>query len=473
MATSPPSKAVGLDFGIVAARAEPSPLTKPQTFPVVEGAPVRLMDFTVAFQLNLTGAGSDDAARPIVSLRGEDGDLVFTLKGTQALEAKMGASVWSGKFAESAVGRPLSVALCVKRNGRQGAAGLWLDGVEQASGVLKSGVVKLKSRPLTVVGGGPEGTVSDLVVYDRALEREDVLALALRGQPGQKLEPFATPLTLADHECIAVLGGSEAVALMEDGTLETLLQLASPGKDLRMRSLAWETDTVWRQDRPLNFGHLAQQLKRVEATAVMLIFGRQECLERGEGGLTEFRRGLEEMLRLCRQQTPRLWLVTPARFEASVPPRPDLNALNPLLARYQDVITEVARSLHLPVTPPMPVASENIQLTTDGLNLAPAGIHQYAIHIASLVRPESLAGGEPASELLAQVRAKNQLWHGYWRPSNWAFLYGDRTAQPSSRDHLNPEVRWFPTELEQYRALIDAKEKEIWATVAGPERRVP
>ena len=29
--------------------------------------------------------------------------------------------------------------------------------------------------------------------------------------------------------------------------------------------------------------------------------------------------------------------------------------------------------------------------------------------------------------------AKNRLWFDYWRPQNWAFLAGDRTAQPSSR----------------------------------------
>jgi hypothetical protein len=29
----------------------------------------------------------------------------------------------------------------------------------------------------------------------------------------------------------------------------------------------------------------------------------------------------------------------------------------------------------------------------------------------------------------AAVRVKNRLWHDYWRPTNWAFLHGDRTQQ--------------------------------------------
>ena len=60
---------------------------------------------------------------------------------------------------------------------------------------------------------------------------------------------------------------------------------------------------------------------------------------------------------------------------------------------------------------------------------------------------------------------KNQFWFDYWRPMNWAFLHGDRTEQPSSRDHRNPNIRWFPQELEKFQALIQQKEGEIAARV--------
>jgi len=55
---------------------------------------------------------------------------------------------------------------------------------------------------------------------------------------------------------------------------------------------------------------------------------------------------------------------------------------------------------------------------------------------------------------------KNQLWFDYWRPMNWAFLHGDRIEQPSSRDHRNPKIRWFPEELEKFWHLIEARERE-------------
>jgi hypothetical protein len=71
-------------------------------------------------------------------------------------------------------------------------------------------------------------------------------------------------------------------------------------------------------------------------------------------------------------------------------------------------------------------------------------------------------GLEPLRHL---VIAKNRLWFNYWRVQNWAFLAGDRTNQPSSRDWRDPSKRWFPAEREEFLPLIEAKEKEIDAFV--------
>jgi hypothetical protein len=113
-------------------------------------------------------------------------------------------------------------------------------------------------------------------------------------------------MKLMTEEVIAVLGGTEAVAMMEDGTMEALLMTQFPGSRVKVRNLAWEADTVFRMDRPMNFGGLKQQIQRAQATAAMLMFGRQECLERGEAGLAEFRAALEKLVTLCAEVTPRL-----------------------------------------------------------------------------------------------------------------------------------------------------------------------
>ena len=66
---------------------------------------------------------------------------------------------------------------------------------------------------------------------------------------------------------------------------------------------------------------------------------------------------------------------------------------------------------------------------------------------------------------------KNRLWFNYSRPQNWAFLGGDRTSQPSSRDYRNPSIRWFPTEMEKYVPLIRTKEVEIEAAAAALRKK--
>ena len=115
-----------------------------------------------------------------------------------------------------------------------------------------------------------------------------------------------------------------------------------------------------------------------------------------------------------------------------------------------------------------------MSLTSDGITLTVDGTHHWAGHIATvLAAPNAHAAVAPPQVLLASIRDKNRLWHEYWRPSNWAFLYGDRTSQPSSRDHLNPQVRWLPAELEKYRSMIETQEQEIWQQAAELERRVP
>ena len=67
----------------------------------------------------------------------------------------------------------------------------------------------------------------------------------------------------------------------------------------------------------------------------------------------------------------------------------------------------------------------------------------------------------PMEKLRLATVEKNRLWFDYWRPMNWAFLNGDRTEQPSSRDHLDPTQRWFPTEMERFVPLLYHAEIDI------------
>lgn len=330
--------------------------------------------------------------------------------------------------AKLSIDTPRAVVLSVKRDQRQALTGLWVDGVEIVSCSVPPGAIDTKDWK----------AASEVVLFSRALTRPEVLEWSL-----SQTEP----------DGLAVIGGTEAVALIESGYLEAMWPDAP-----RLRSLAWEGDTVFQQDRPLNFGGLDQQLKRVNPKSVMLFFGRQECLEKGPTGVEAFAISLRQQLAQWKLGG---WIVGPVPFEKRSAPLRDLSVMNATLAAYNDALKKLAaenQMMFVDVMKPWPPVSTD--LTRDGLTLTDKGCRTLAAIIAT-----DIAGklyDPPDAKLLRLTQEKNLLWNDYWRPANWAFLYGDRTGQPSSRDHLNPSVRWFPQELENYRTLIAQKENELW-----------
>ena len=77
----------------------------------------------------------------------------------------------------------------------------------------------------------------------------------------------------------------------------------------------------------------------------------------------------------------------------------------------------------------------------------------------------------PSAEKLRQaIVKKNDIWFRYWRPTNWAFLYGNRQTQPSSRDHKNPGRRWFPEELKDALPHLNAAELRIHVVAKAASR---
>jgi hypothetical protein len=275
---------------------------------------------------------------------------------------------------------------------------------------------------------------------------------------------------------VAFVGGADVAAALESGHLETLLTAKFRGLGVRFRNFGWEGDTVHAQPRDVGFPPLRSHLQHAGATVIVFQFGRSESLS-GRTGLSGFVRDYDNLLNEFARLTSRLVLVTPPPFERSGGLLPDLSNRNPDLAIYSQAIRTLARERLLPI---MDLFSElggeshrKPRLTSDGLQLTPRG---HALAAAAFIRQLgsaelAAAAGAPddhgvwpnsSLERLRQIIiAKNRLWFNYWRPENWAFLGGDRTEQPSSRDHRDPRIRWFPTEMEKFVPLIEVKEREI------------
>jgi len=332
-----------------------------------------------------------------------------------------------------------------------------------------------------------------------------VLLLFALGLGARADEPFLKP-----NDVVALVGGEDMVVANELGLLETQLQRLLPTHRIKVRCFAWEGDTVFEQRRDLNYPPLETQLDKAGATVVFCQFGQMESLA-GPSRLGDFTAAYEKLIaRLSAGGKRRLVLVAPTVFEKGR--RPDMRPVDPSPARtfpiatpnlvlneYKSVIKKLAASHRFPYVgthltrqelrevgaelPPEESydAWPTLVQTRDGVHAAVSDhvdrLMRFAQALPQLDDPSESESQttrsdgvieEPASrEALRQlIVEKNRLWFQYTRPQNWAFLAGDRTNQPSSRDHLDKNKRWFPEEMEQFVPLIEAKEKEIWEAAA-------
>lgn len=290
---------------------------------------------------------------------------------------------------------------------------------------------------------------------------------------------FADEPLLKPNDVIAVVGGEDMVVQAELGYLETLLQRALPKHQLKIRSLAWEGDTVFEQHRDLNYPTLEAQLEKMGATVVLAQFGQSESLG-GKERLSDFIAAYEKLIaRLAGGKQRRVIVIEPqavarfpARDEEGIPAAPESVA-------YAVAIEEMCSKrgityLHSYLSDYALISLQPSIVLRDGIHLNSLGQGVLAGGIADeLLNPvldptTDVYGGRdkrPSPELeklREMVVSKNRLWFHYTRPQNWAFLAGDRTNQPSSRDHVDRTKRWFPEELERFVPMIEAKDKEIW-----------
>lgn len=284
--------------------------------------------------------------------------------------------------------------------------------------------------------------------------------------------------TLKTNDAIAFVGGEDVMAMQQFGYMEVLLARETAAKNLRFRNLGWEGDTVFEQRRQLNFPSWEQTLAKIGATIVVAQFGQAESL-RGRESIPEFRQAAVNLLGRLSMTNREVIVIAPTLFEQPSGSLPDRTADNAVLRIYSDELKRLCQ-LHQWKFVDGWISSRGLSrpITRDGLHLNAEGHWRLASSLAMSLHPmEGRVGfpfipakgqfSQPAAEQLRQViLAKNQLWFDYWRPQNWAFLAGDRTTQPSSRDHRNQKVRWFPDELERFVPLIEAKEREI-AALAG------
>jgi hypothetical protein len=254
------------------------------------------------------------------------------------------------------------------------------------------------------------------------------------------------------NDVVSFVGGEDMVVAAEDGYFELDLALLHPEWHLKFRSLAKEGDTVFEQHRDLNYPPLEEQLSTTGTTLIIAEFGLMEALAKPndpDGFIAAYEALLD---RLSPGGSRRLMLIARGAFAPQ--------------------IAELAQRRHAQVV----TFPEDGSYLRDGVHLNAPG--QFELAHRAIIPAGDMAG--PVEDavrrletipLLAAIREKNRLWFYYYRPQNWAFLAGDRTNQPSSRDYKDPSIRWFPKEMEEFLPLIAAKETEIAQLAAKQPRK--
>ncbi len=280
-------------------------------------------------------------------------------------------------------------------------------------------------------------------------------------------------------DVVAFLGGEDLVVASEHGFFELLLARALPEHRLKFRNLAWEGDTVFEQRRDLNFPTWDEQLAQVGATVVVCQFGQMESFG-GPEKLPAFVEAYEKLLRQWSDGGKRRLLVLEPFALGQHDGRPpaeqrawELSAIlrdrHNSLAEFSAAARNAAERVGAVWVPIGEVRLPGGAVQRDGCHLTRGAHAVFALDFARQLQLNATSGGGKAplnTRLLELIAAKNRLWFDYWRVQNWAFLAGDRTVQPSSRDHVDPSKRWFPAEREAFLPLIETKEQEIWQLTA-------
>jgi len=322
---------------------------------------------------------------------------------------------------------------------------------------------------LLMVGGG----VAD--AFDPA-DQDDTLAVLRHFERTDVPPPFeAGKFEPRLDETVTLIGGTGMLDFAETGYLEYMLQSVYPDRRLSMRNIAWSADTVYRQQRPMFFytgkgdsreGSLPDIRKKITPGIFVIQFGKMESLE-GEAALPEFRKSYDRMLAGLKALSPRLVLLSPVPFFPKGPAAELAEDRNTVLEKYREVIRGLAKDYGaLFVDHPDKSRAEAGDWDDDGVGLADHGYRKLTAKFDEELglsdNPVQWFEISEKSGVLEKIRAKDLLWLQYYRPTNWAFLFGDRQNVPSSRDYRDDDRRWFVEEIQRLPELIHEADEEIW-----------
>ncbi|MFT7034751.1 MAG: putative heme-binding domain-containing protein [Cyclobacteriaceae bacterium] len=256
--------------------------------------------------------------------------------------------------------------------------------------------------------------------------------------------PFANGnFDIEQGEVIAFLGQTNMVREQYHAQLETRLVVHEPKKKIYGRNISWEGDTVYEQWRDLNFGSWESQLEWINASMVIAQYGQTESFD-GIEKIPQFIKAYQSLLDQFATKTKRIVLVSPMPFEPpSNPNQRDLTTLNKSVSSYSKAIEDLAirRGLvFVDLFNALKNTNQSKRLTDNGMHLNEWGQEVVGSTIANILLSQEIPTDNNFIVLKKEIVEKNRIWFDEWRPMNWSFSYGDRTAQQFGRAGAQDEL---------------------------------
>lgn len=258
----------------------------------------------------------------------------------------------------------------------------------------------------------------------------------------------ADPFTFQKGDRVVLIGSTLIEREQKSGYWELALTLKNRGKSVVFRNLGWSGDTVHAEARGrFDYANPAKCLdqlvsltKELKPTVIVLCYGQNESFD-GKAGLPKFTQGLEKLLESFQPTKARIVLMSPTRFDTTLPPERNAN-----LTLYRDAMQAVAERHGLAFVDLFTQVPE--PRTDNGVHLTPEGYRLSATVFGPTATPDT-------EELRRAIIAKNRLFFHRWRPQNETYLFGFRKHEQGRN----------AVEVAQFDPLVTQAEKTIQTLV--------
>src|SRR6056300_1521161 len=267
----------------------------------------------------------------------------------------------------------------------------------------------------------------------------------------------------AESPALLFYGNSMIERLLEHGGMEARLQIATSGKDLKIRSLAWTGDEVGNRLRLEGYPkHMKNLIKQWPSNVLVMGYGMNEAFY-GPKELPQFKRDYQSHIQQLAKAHPgaKFVLLSPTACQQPV------SDLNENLKLYSNAISELAsKNQALFIDLFTPTLSSSSRTTENGIHLNDLGNNQIGSIIAKeLLGYLGVKNTKPVSENhIQEVRqaasAKHSRVAEVVRPKNAVVYFGVR-ARPYE----------YAGEMPRYHKMIELTEEIVHRMAAEPKLR--